>query len=209
MTYDRITRLLHLCIAVGITGQQFNSLVMVYPKPGRAGDAFYALHEMGGQVLLGLLLLHWIWSLARQRELPFVLLFPWFSPERYGAILADAQRYLNHARVFRLPDTTQQAMPLASAIQGLGLLTATLLGISGVVMDLGMEKNGAMIGWVRDIKEIHEVLGSLMWLYLVVHATMGMLHQWSGHGSMRAMIRVWEKNPSPDLVISHLHDQQP
>ncbi|MBF0271754.1 MAG: cytochrome b/b6 domain-containing protein [Magnetococcales bacterium] len=200
MLYDRVTRLLHLMMAIGITGQLLNSLLMIHPKPGRSANAFYALHEIWGQVLLVLLIVHWIWCLVRGGDIPFALLFPWFSPERYGAIREDVKRYVNHVREFRLPDTAQ-ASPLASAIQGLGLIAATLLGVSGTILFFGMEKNGAMSGLVHDIKEVHEVLGSLMWLYLVVHGVMGILHQWSGHGSMGAMIRVWEKNPSSNRSV--------
>lgn len=195
MIYDRFTRLMHMFIASGMVVQMIVSLVMIHPKPGRQGDTFYAFHETYGQVLLGLLLLHWIWCMVRSGNIAFSQLFPWFSWPRYRAIFEDIKLYASHAAQFSLPNSTQQASPLASAVQGLGLFVAMLLGVSGAIMYFAMAKNGAMIGWVHAVKEIHEILGSLMWVYLVVHATMAIVHQLAGHGSMRAMIMVWEKNP--------------
>ncbi len=196
MLYDRFTRLLHLFLAIGIVAELGFSLVMVYPKPGRQGDVFYALHEIWGQVSLGVLLIHWIWCMTRTGPVAFSLLFPWFSRSRYRAIQEDIQRYAVQAARFRLPDSAQ-ASPLASAVQGLGLSVATLLGGSGLCLFFAMDAQGAMTDWAHAVKDAHEVLGSLMWLYLAVHVSMGILHQWAGHGSLRAMVWVWEKNPQP------------
>ncbi|MBF0161102.1 MAG: cytochrome b/b6 domain-containing protein [Magnetococcales bacterium] len=201
MFYDRFTRLLHLLIATGIVLELVLSLVMVHPKPGRLGDTFYALHATWGQVLLGLLVVHWIWRIVGSGQVSVALLFPWFSLERCQAVVADMQRYMAHAIRFRLPDS-RQVSPLASAVQGLGLCVATLLGMSGVLLVLGMEADGAMRGWVHAVKEGHEVLGSLLWGYLVVHASMAVLHQWAGEGRLGAMVRVWEKMPPP-ATASH------
>lgn len=195
MHYDRFTRLLHMLIAFGIVTQMVGSLVMVHPKPGRQGDLFYAMHETWGQVLLGVLVVHWIWSMVRPGKKAFAQLFPWFSLGRYRAIQEDIKQLAIHAVRFRLPDATQPS-PLASAIHGLGLIVASLLGVSGVILFLGISKNGTMVGWVHAVKEAHEVFGSVLWVYLIAHVSMGMLHQLSGHGSMGAMIKVWKKNPS-------------
>ncbi|MBF0583448.1 MAG: cytochrome b/b6 domain-containing protein, partial [Magnetococcales bacterium] len=183
-------------VATGIVAQLAFSLVMVHPKPGRAGDLFYALHESLGQVLLGLLVVHWLWCLVRPGNIDFALLFPWFSPSRYQAIQEDMKSYFSHAMRFSLPENSQVS-PLASAVQGLGLLAATLLGVSGVILFLGMEPDGGMGGWLHDVKEGHEVLGSLLWCYLIVHATMAILHQLAGHNSMGAMVKVWKKDSEP------------
>ncbi|MBF0126173.1 MAG: cytochrome b/b6 domain-containing protein [Magnetococcales bacterium] len=195
MLYDRFTRLLHLLIASGLVVQLVNSLVMVHPKPGRQGDTWYGMHEIWGQALLGLLVAHWIWCLLRAGNISFALLFPWFSPSRRLAIKEDIRRYLDHAARFRLPDSGERISPLASAVQGLGLSVATLLGVSGLILFVAMEENGEMSGWARGIKEAHEVMGALMWGYLLVHGIMVVLHQLAGHGGLRAMLRVWERNP--------------
>ncbi len=192
MLYDRFARILHLLIAVGVLFQVSLSLVMVHPKPGRLGDLFYEVHEELGQVLLFVLVVHWLWRMMRPGQVAVGLLFPWFSGVRYQAIFVDIKRYVSHARRFCLPDSGEQVSPLASAVQGLGLLAATLLGISGVVLFLGIHPDGSMVGWVHDIKEIHEFFGSLMWIYLVVHAGMGIVHQLAGHDALGGMVRVWK-----------------
>ena len=115
--------------------------------------------------------------MVRPGNLSVTLLFPWFSWNRCQAICANIQRYITHAIQFRLPDNTQ-ASPLASAVQGLGIFVATLLGVSGIALFFGMDADGEMVGWVHAVKEGHEVLGSLLWGYLVVHASMAVLHQW-------------------------------
>ncbi|MEO5377261.1 MAG: cytochrome b/b6 domain-containing protein [Magnetococcus sp. DMHC-6] len=200
MLYDRFTRLLHLFIATGIFGQMGVSLIMIHPKPGRPGDIFFEMHETLGLILLGVLVVNWVWVLIRQGKVAPGLLFPWFTWSRYGDILRDIQRYWSHIRQFTLPDTNQPS-PLASSIQGVGLSAATLLGATGTILFFGITDHGTMPGWVHDVKELHEIFGSLLWLYLIVHASMGILHQLSGHGSMRIMLRVWEKADEQNAQI--------
>ncbi|MBF0629017.1 MAG: cytochrome b/b6 domain-containing protein [Magnetococcales bacterium] len=193
MSYDRLTRLLHLFIATTILAQLMGSLLMIQPKPGRPGDTFYAMHEIGGQVILGLLLAHWIWCLIRAGTVPFPQVFPWFSRQRCQAVHADLKHHLQLARQWRLPDS-REPTPLASAVQGIGLSVATLLGVSGLLLDGNLENPQAMTGWLHTVKEGHEVLGNLLWLYLALHAGMAILHQLTGHGGLRAMVLFWEKD---------------
>ncbi|MBF0342460.1 MAG: cytochrome b/b6 domain-containing protein [Magnetococcales bacterium] len=192
MYYDRLTRLLHLLIALGIVGQLMNALVMIHPKPGRMGDGFYAAHEAPGQVLLGLLMLHWRWRMARPGPVAFVRLFPWFSPLACRELFADGQRYLACMRRFSLPHDPVSA-PLASAVQGVGLLMATLLGISGTLIFWTMAPGVKMTGWLHAVKELHEGLGIGMWCYLLLHAGMGMAHQMAGHATLSRMFRFREQ----------------
>ncbi|MBF0184630.1 MAG: cytochrome b/b6 domain-containing protein [Magnetococcales bacterium] len=203
MIYDRMTRVLHLGIALGGVLQLLSATVMVHPKPGRAGDAIYAMHEAGGQVLLAILIIHWLWCLLRRGEVPFVALWPWFAPSCYPGLLADARLYFGHALHGKLPDI-QGFSPLVVAVQGIGLLLATLLGISGVLLSLATGDGAAMVGWLHDVKEGHEVLGGLMWAYLLLHAGMAMLHHWAGHDTLRMMLRIWQK-PAPAAQDQHNH----
>ncbi|MBF0263059.1 MAG: DUF1924 domain-containing protein [Magnetococcales bacterium] len=194
MYYDRITRLLHLLIALGIAGQLAVSLVMIHPKPGRAGDLFYAFHETWGVALLGLLVIHWIWRMVRSEPAPLARFFPWLSPARLGELWADGKNLMRQVRQGGLPHETTPGA-LACAVQGLGLLAATALGVTGTIFMLYVEPNVRPEGWLHDIKGLHEGLGVAMWAYLGLHAAMGIVHQWVGHGSLVAMFRFWEKAP--------------
>ncbi|MEO5345905.1 MAG: cytochrome b/b6 domain-containing protein [Magnetococcus sp. YQC-9] len=202
MYYDRFTRLLHALIAVGIVGQLAVSLVMIHPKPGRPGDAFYAVHESWGVILLGLLVIHWIWRLIQTSPVPFKRFFPWFSLEGWRAVWADGQHHLAHIQQLRLPNETTPGA-LVCAVQGLGVLVATLLGITGTIFLIYVEPNVRPAGWLHAIKELHEGLGVAMWGYLGLHAGMGILHQLAGHGSLTAMFRFWVKKSQTDSSLQH------
>lgn len=197
MHYDRFTRLLHLLLAPGIALQLAVSSLMTHPKPGRPGDLFYALHEGLGVFLLGVLLLHWGWALVRRGAVPFGQLFPWFTPDRYAPLVADARQLAGHLLRFRPPPDTGQPSPLANAVQGLGLLAALLLAVTGTLILLYAPENARMSGWLHLVKEFHEALGPLMWGYLGLHAGMAILHQMAGHHTLRPMFLEW-RTPGPD-----------
>jgi len=70
---------------------------------------------------------------------------------------------------------------LAGTVHGLGLLLVLALGISGAIMLYGMEESGKMLGFVHDMKELHEILGTILWVYIVGHVGMVIIHQLFGH----------------------------
>ncbi len=143
-------------------------------------------------MILGVLVAHWLWSLARPGRRPFALLMPWFSGERRRAVWSDLKAHLVHARQGRLPPDEGEPAPLAGAVHGAGLLVATLLGGSGVVL-LAVDPGMASRGWAHMLKEFHEAVAPLMWGYLVAHAAMAVLHRLAGHPGVGAMVRVWAK----------------
>ena len=180
MKYDPLTRILHLCVALGITSQLMTSLVMVAPKPDRLADAWFVAHETVGIALVGVVALYWLWIVARpvSRGQAF-LFFPWFSAKRLGALRQDAADTWALMRQRRLP-AADTAKPLPSAIQGLGLLLALFLAATGTTIAFGMEPNGHLSPLLHDVKEVHESVASLMWVYLVGHPLLGLLHQLAG-----------------------------
>jgi len=179
--YDLFTRLLHLCIVVGVVSQMLVSLVMVYPKPGRPENAWFELHEMVGLSLLGVFTAHWIWSIVKMRVFAEpLLLFPWFSTQARRALQQDLIETLREVRQFRLP-YSRTATPLPAAIQGLGLLLGLFLAATGAIIFFGMEADGKMSGLIHGVKEVHGAVSVLMWVYLAVHPTLGILHHFAGH----------------------------
>ena len=195
MHYDHFTRFLHLLLAVGISIQLLISEIMTHPKPGRLGDIFYEIHEYLGLALLGVVVLHWLWAAIRRGSVPFTQLFPWLTPSCYYPLWEDTQRYLSHTTRLRLPKS-ESPSPLANAIQGLGLATALLLGITGIILFLNAPPEGQrMTGWLHDVKEVHEAFGSILWVYLFAHTSMGLLHQLVGHNSVHSMLFFWKPAP--------------
>ncbi|OEJ67727.1 cytochrome b/b6 domain-containing protein [Magnetovibrio blakemorei] len=192
MHYDRFTRLLHILLALGITVQMAVSLGMTHPKPGRAGDILYDVHELLGAALLGVLVLHWLWSMTRSGQVGIGRLFPWFSITRINDLKTDIGRYRKALGHGRLPESDESSA-LAGAFEGLGLIVGTALAVSGTLILVYAVEGQRMTGWLHDIKEIHEILGPLMWGYLGVHAAAGFAHQLSGHGSLSAMMSIWRR----------------
>jgi len=194
MNYDRLTRFLHLLIACGITIQMALSLVMIHPKPDREANFFYEIHEILGVALLGVLVAHWAWSMVRRGTTPAGHLFPWFSRKRLQAIKVDARSYVEHLIRFSLPAAAAPS-PLAGAIQGIGLLIATLLASSGVIIFTYAIEGQKMVGWLHMVKEVHEAFAPILWGYLVLHVGVVMLHQLAGHGVVEPMTNPLRKYP--------------
>lgn len=187
MPYDRVTRFLHAVIAGGITVQMLVSLVLVYPRPGRLPNAWWEVHEIVGLLLVAALGLHWAWSLGQTavKGTPF-LLVPWFSATRLKALGDDLVAMVAEIRSGRFPHS-DEPRPLAAAFQGLGLLLASFLAVTGLVMFFGMADDGAMGPAVGALKEAHETAAPLMWAYLVAHPALGIAHQFAGHRSLSRM----------------------
>lgn len=186
MTYDKITRWLHAGMALGITWQLLSSLAMEIPKPGVARSALEAAafktHELVGISVLMLMLVHWLWQFSGHLPKGFGRLFPWFSAQGRKAVLG-AVRQLVRLK----PDNLQQSDCLAGGIHGLGLLAATAMAASGGVLYFGLGENGTMSPAVHAIAEFHSFMATFMWIFLIGHTVMAIVHQWLGHHTLSDM----------------------
>ena len=106
-------------------------------------------------------------------------MFPWGSRERLKALKADLRLHVAAVRQYRLP-TLGEATPLASAVHGLGLTTALIMGVSGAWLFAMAAPDGLVL-------EIHKTMSNLMWAYVVLHASLGVLHQFGGHRLLQRM----------------------
>lgn len=187
MKFDPFTRILHVLVAVGVTLQLALSLIMAAPKPDRAENVWYEAHEFFGTTLVVVISVYWIWIIARTaaRDEPFML-FPWFSPRLRQALIDDVKATMNDFAAKRLP-SAQTVKPLPAAIQGLGLLLALFMAMTGTVVELGMGPDGSLPPLVHAVKEVHETMAPLMWTYLVVHPLAGFLHQLRGERIVSSM----------------------
>jgi cytochrome b561 len=182
------TRLLHALLAVAIIHQLAVSQFMTHPRPGRPGDFGVELHTWVGLASFAIVLAFWLWTLLRRREHGFVDLVPWFSAARRGAVLADLRHHLDSLKRLSLPDPGTET-PLASAVHGLGLLTATAMAATGTLAWFLSAPDGRIAAPGRLALEVHEVFANRMWAYLVAHAALAVLHEALGHGTLRRMVR--------------------
>ena len=90
MRYDRVTRLLHAGIALGVLAQLVLSLAMEAPDDqdevmasGLPLQLFFA-HEYIGMALLALLLLHWLWSVSGHVSGGLGISFPGFQTSAWS-----------------------------------------------------------------------------------------------------------------------------
>lgn len=181
MKYNKLTRWLHAAIALGVTLQLLLSLAMETPKPGRPFGgleaAAFESHEVMGLFVSGVLLLHWLFLLSGHAGLGKEHLFPWFSRQRRDAMIDEIKQQWARRRL----ENTQQPSAVAGATHGLGLLVTSIMAITGGVVYFGMAENGAMSPTVDFVEETHSFFSTFMWIYLVGHAGVGMVHQWLGH----------------------------
>jgi cytochrome b561 len=180
MFYDRFTRMLHVFLAVGIVAQLLVSEWMHHPKPDKPGNFLFEVHQYLGMTLLGLLILHWLWSFVRGGVVPLAQVFPWFSRDRRKALGADIRLYAQQMLKLNLPDASEPS-PLAGAIQGIGLVVASIMALTGTLIYFNVGANWTFAPWLGFVKEIHEFLGPVMWAYLAVHAGAAVVHQLFGH----------------------------
>lgn len=185
--YNKLTRWLHFGIALSVTLQMVLSLVMEAPDPrhpvaGLDASAF-EMHESVGLVVFGLLLLRWLFLFSGHIPLGAEHLFPWFSRQKRAVMIGEIRQQWAGRRL----DDTRQFSAVAGAIHGLGLLVASIMAITGVIIYFGMAENGAMPPIVDAVKELHEGASTLMWIYLIGHAGIGMVHQWLGHRTLSDM----------------------
>lgn len=76
---SRLTRWLHLLLAVAIVHQMVMSTIMQLPNAahGRPGNIWWPFHKFGGLTTFVILLLFWLWSFKRSAaETGFGAWFP-------------------------------------------------------------------------------------------------------------------------------------
>lgn len=90
----------------------------------------YEVHEWVGLATLTIVVVFWLWTALRRRETRLAALLPWFSTGGWRAVAADARAHRAALRALKLPGTAGDT-PLASAVHGLGLLSALAMAATG------------------------------------------------------------------------------
>jgi cytochrome b561 len=172
------TKLLHAALLLAVAHQLFLVGFVEPPGDAFAGNIFFAWHETVGVLTLGIVTAFWLWVLVRRSENAAGTLFPWLSARQRQAVSQDLRDHVEALRRFRLKHADDSA--LASATHGLGLLTVFAMAATGAAMALGGDPGGTVL-------QIHKLLANLMWVYVIAHASVALLHQLQGHHVLQRM----------------------
>jgi len=185
-SYPLINRVLHALFALMMVFQLVSEELMKRPKlvdgaPRVRSDEqilFFDLHEWFGITLLIIVGLRLSLLLGNPDEVR--KLFPFTSVEGIRGIIAELKEVPGwFAGKLRAPSDDDH---IAGLVHGLGLLLGLAMGLTGVTMFIGMDPvNGTMDQFVHVMKEIHEVLGELLFYYVIGHVAMALVHQLKGH----------------------------
>lgn len=181
--WRRPVRWLHFGLALTVTLQLFNSLVMsppFYRHTSTFGAATFGMHEYLGLFSAAVIVLHWLWMPFDRQQL-FSHLFPWGAAGR-REILEDLRTLASG----QLPEEGDRG-GISGLVHGLGLLAATGAGLTGVLLYLLMGSNSAPALLFYLAAELHSAFGNLMWFYLGGHVLLAGVHHFIGHPTLKRM----------------------
>lgn len=182
MKPDRSIQIFHILLLLSVVAQLLTEQFMQVPEPNKQFDEFavflFSIHQFIGFVVL-MFAIAYLMTVSGNSEHKNRL-FPWLEADGRSALLAEIKHEtpgwfsgkLSH------PD---QAHSIAGTVHGLGLILVTLLGVTGSMVYMGISHNGSMSAATHAIKEAHEILGTILWLFIAGHLLMTAMHQVSGH----------------------------
>ncbi len=189
-SYPRINRILHFMFGSMMVFQLVSEELMKRPKlvdgaPRIRTDeqiVFFELHEWFGIMLLIIVGLRLSLLLGNPEEVR--KLFPFLSMERMQGVITELKEVPGWFVGKISPPKDDDH--LSGLIHGLGLLLGLALGLTGTIMFVGMDPtDGTMDSFVHLMKETHEILGELLWYYVIGHVGMALIHQLKGHRSLQ------------------------
>ncbi|MEJ2452886.1 MAG: cytochrome b/b6 domain-containing protein [Candidatus Thiodiazotropha sp.] len=194
------TRLLHAGLVIGISLQLLLSTFMEMPgtKVVRNGLSAigFELHEVFGMLSLSLILAWFVWLFVRRTEEGSGELFPWFSSTSRHALLQAVKSTWVSLRSRCSPSPADNNR-IARTVHGLGALCALGMALTGFTVWLGMSDSGQLADWARLVLTLHRSLATLMWVYVLGHAGMALLHHARGETTMGRMFTFGRPNRQP------------
>lgn len=122
-----------------------------------------------------------VWTLLRRGETAIGALLPWFSAHRRQALWLDLHAHWVELQQLRLKHAESESA-LASAAHGLGLLAVSAMAATGTAMALSGVASGVLLA-------SHKAIATPVWIYVLAHAGMALLHQSLGHDVLRRMFQ--------------------
>lgn len=193
LKHSLATRLLHLALLGVVIHQLATSLLIDETARPDHPPLPLVEHEwvgVGGLVILGV---YWLWTLRRSRETTFASLIPWFSKVHRKAVWRDIEKHWQTIASRHWPHS--ESMALAYAVHGAGLLLASAMAVSGAATWL--LTTGTPVHEI--VLDAHKALGNLMWVYLVGHAGMAVLHQMLGQPVLQDMLKARSRGTGPQI----------
>jgi len=192
------TQILHIGMVATVTAQLFISLIMSEPgdKGSAIGHLSYQAHEVVGLTALGIIALHWVWSISSQSDGRLKHLFPWWGEEK-KRVISEVKALLRG----QLPDTSKHG-GLAGFAHGLGFLAVTGAAISGAIIFFTFPESGHPGVLGEATKEIHEAIAGLVWTYWAAHGGIAILHHLSGSDTLKKMFSFNTLNTKHNKISS-------
>jgi len=189
--YDRYSRILHTCISSGIVLQLLCAQLMRplrphHPPPDAVENIFFIIHQYNGFIviiLVGLRLMSLL-DAGDEKE----RLFPCLTARGRQRFRQDLSHQLPLWRRGKLPPPEEKNM-LAATVHGLGICLALGLGLSGLVLFMGTNRDGSMMQPIMLVHDFHEAMAILMWSFIIGHVGMALMHQLAGHRVLQGIFR--------------------
>ena len=182
MRFTRAIQHIHLTIVCLVLFQLFSEQLMEIPKPDKPTDdtqaLFLLLHEWNGFIVLGLAILFLLLRADKSQERHS--LFPWLSASGWKGLFKEICSDIPDWFKGKLKKP-EESFHIASSVHGLGILLLLGLGSTGIMVFMGLEPNGYMDKDTKLIKDLHSNMGDLIWIFVLGHSAMALLHQLAGH----------------------------
>jgi len=188
------TRFLHIGLVLTVTVQLFISLVMTAPDHTGTPISTLAfdMHQVFGLAALGIVLLHWAWSIFSRADGGLKHLFP-VSKQARQQVFAE----ISDLKSGKFPETGKKG-GFVGLIHGLGLLAVTGVAITGGFLFVLFPETGEPGALAESFAELHEGVAALVWAYWIGHAGMALLHHYSGHDVVKKMFSLQTKEREED-----------
>jgi len=180
--YSAEEKIFHFMIAGGMIFELVIENWMKRPKTGEtltmSQTLFFGAHEFVGITLLVIVMTRFMLMIGEQKD--FLRLFPWFEAEGRQGLANELKGDLPGWFSGNLKDTGEQDF-LAKTVHGLGLLLALGLGLTGLLLFIEISPEETMGSLGHGAMEVHELMGTLLWVFIIAHFAMAIYHQLLGH----------------------------
>ena len=197
------TRFLHLGLVLTVSAQLIISLLMT--TPDHTGTAFskfaFDAHEVVGLLALGIVIMHWIWSIFSQADGGLSHLFP-VSKQACSRVIKD----VNNLKQAKLPATNQKG-GLIGLIHGLGFLAVTGIASTGAVLFVIFPETGEPGVLAETFAEMHEAIATLVWTYWIGHGGMALIHHFKGEAVLKNMFSFKNRDKATKKIGHQLKTQ--